>query len=59
MNLDLDRWPLLLGAAICIGVGVWMLRQTGTQEDEQFAAFALLLVGAVLVGAFIRDQRSD
>lgn len=56
MTPDLNRWPLLLGAALCIGVGVYLLTETGTAEDGQFAAFALLLLGSMLVGAFIRDQ---
>jgi hypothetical protein len=56
VNLDLHRWPLLLGAILCIGLGVWLLTQRGTAEDGQFAAFALLLIGAILTGAFIKDQ---
>lgn len=57
MNLDLTRWPLLLGAALCIAIGVYLLTTTGTAEDGQFAAFALLLLGSVLAGAFIVSER--
>lgn len=57
MKIDLTRWPLLLGAALAIGLGAWLLADTGATGDRQFAAFSLLLLGSVLLGAWVRDTR--
>ena len=59
MRIDLTRWPLLLGAALSIAGGVWLLTTTDVAGDKQFAAFTLILIGAVLVGAFVREGGRD
>ena len=57
MKVDLSRWPFLLGAALCVTSGVVLLVETGTQDNEQGAALILLVLGAVLLGAFIVHPR--
>ena len=57
MRVDLSRWPFLLGAALCVTAGVILLLETGAEENEQVAALILLVLGAVLLGAFIVHPR--
>lgn len=56
---NLSRWPLMLGAATCIGIAVYILLRTDDPFDEIFAAIILIVIGSVLVGAFIADQREQ
>jgi drug/metabolite transporter (DMT)-like permease len=59
VNLDLGRWPLLLGAGIAWGVAFYVYRQTGDPDDGRSLAFALTVIGSVLVGAFVYDLASS
>ena len=47
----LGRWPFLLGAALCFVAAVELLRNQ--PEGREAASAALLVAGAVLLGAFI------
>lgn len=50
------RWSLLAAAVVFLSAGVAVLVQTEIPGDEQFAGFALLLLSAVCLGAFLRDR---
>lgn len=50
------RWSLLAASVVFLTAGAAILMQTGTESDEQFAGFALLLLSAVCLGAFLRDR---
>lgn len=48
-----ERWPLLAGATLCIAAAVALLEGSAGRE---FAAIVLIVVGSVLLGAFIADS---
>ena len=50
------RWSLLAASVVFLASGIGILVATGTEADEQWAAFALLLLSAVCLGAFLRDR---
>ena len=50
------RWSLLAASVTFLACGIGILVATGTEADEQWAAFALLLLSAVCLGAFLRDR---
>ena len=50
------RWSLLAAFALCLAFGIGILVATGTEADEQWAAFALVLLSGVCLGAFLRDR---
>lgn len=52
----LRRWPLALGALACLAFACWLLAHIG---DDQVAAGCLLVLGAVLLGAFLALYARD
>lgn len=50
------RWPLLLGAVVCLAVAVTLFTQVQTAEGRVLAAFALVVLGSVLLGAFVYSE---
>ena len=55
-KLQVLRWSLLAASVVFLASGVGILVATGTEADEQWAAFGLLLLSAVCLGAFLRDR---
>jgi hypothetical protein len=51
----LDRWPLLLAAALCILGAIWLYKTTGNPDDGRGAAVLLVVFAAFLLGAFVAD----
>lgn len=52
------RWSLLAAAVVFMTGGVMVLVNTALESDEQFAGFALLMMSAVCLGAFLRDRNT-
>lgn len=48
----LGRWPLLLGAAICIGAALYLAEAAG---DTTAVVAVLLSLGSVLLGAWVHN----
>ena len=49
---QVGRWPLLLGAVICIGSALWLAEASG---DTTAVVAVLLSLGSVLLGAWIHN----
>lgn len=56
---DWSRWPLLLGAALCLGVAVRILATIDDDGAASLSALILTVAGSVLLGAFIYSQGRD
>ena len=58
------RWPLLLGAAVCLAVATVVLAAVDSLEGKLLIAMSLIVLGASLMGAFVysegtHDSRND
>jgi hypothetical protein len=47
----LGRWPLLLGATVLFALAVYEETQPG--QEARLVAFSALMVGAILLGAWV------
>ena len=52
------RWPLLLGAAVCLAVATVVLANVDSLEGKLLIAMSLIVLGAALMGAFIYSEAS-
>ena len=50
------RWPLLLGAAVCLAVAVTLFLRVDTPEGKVLAGFGTFTLAAALLGAFIYSE---
>lgn len=57
--LKWGKWPLLLAAALCLGVAVRILDGISDDGAASLAAIILTVAGSVLLGAFIHSQGKD
>lgn len=57
MNQDWSKWPLLIGALLGIGIGVYLLDGSTQPGAKEFAGFVLVLMGGVAFGAFIESRK--
>lgn len=57
MSPDWSRWPLLIAAVIGIGSGVSLLQGSEQAQARLFAAYVLILLGSVSLGAFIESRK--
>lgn len=48
---QVGQWPLLLGAVVCLALGVWLVSRV--PNGALGAAIVLLTLGALLLGAFL------
>jgi hypothetical protein len=56
---ELGRWPLLLGAFLCLLLSAYMFRQIEDPgEGQRSAAIVLVLFAAFLLGGFLVDWGS-
>jgi 4-amino-4-deoxy-L-arabinose transferase-like glycosyltransferase len=53
---DLGKWPMLLGAVLCFLGAIALYQQTGDPDDGRTAAAVLVVVGCILIGAFIASS---
>lgn len=53
----LQRWPLLLAAALSFGSAVTLLDDSDSGREA--AAAALLVAGSILLGAFLVHREHD
>lgn len=57
MSPDWSRWPLLTAALVGIGFGVSLLQGSEQAQAREFAAYVLILLGGVSLGAFIESRK--
>ena len=50
------KWPLLLGAVACIAASVALFVKAPSTDGRAVSALALVLLGAVLLGAFVYSE---
>jgi hypothetical protein len=56
---ELGRWPLLLGAFLCLLLSAYMFQQIENPgEGQRSAAIILVLFAAFLLGGFLVDWGS-
>lgn len=56
MHDRFSRWPLLIGANVCLAAAIALFTAVQTPEGKVLAAIGLVVLGSALLGAFIYSE---